>query len=734
MFPILYESITTGIIPQHNGLGILSDASSVICDHEANSIYELTFEYPISGKHAQDLAYRRVVKAKPNFSDEPQLFRIDRIGKVMNGKFTVYCKHISYDLSGFDIVSGNATSAVGACALLQNAAPGYSITTDKSVSANFKIGIPGSVKSYFVGREGSFLDVFGKAEIKYDNFSVRLLQNAGQNRGVTIRYQKNLLELSQEIGSANLYTHVRCFYKDSDGNVTNSNKISTGLSLDVDRCLIVDVSNEFETTPTVSQLDQRAIRYKNENNLTVPTNNITLDFVQSGELRNRVDLFDTVNVYYEALGITRAEVKCIRTKFDVIREKYIEVEFGDAKFDVSDTIVNTTKTLADKPSTSFMADAISHATELITGNLGGYVINGHDSNGDGYPDENLIMNTPDINTATKVIRSNLGGIGFSQNGYAGPFTTAINYEGIVADAITTGTLNANLIKAGVLSDANGNSTIDMTSGVASLKNLRAKLNLSLLGENDVVKANLNHMGTDGSQFLLYDNSGHALVDLWAHNGDGSIQLNNSSGYQRVSLGGSLLRLQTASGNAHSELGLNANGGYLYLRDTNGNMRTDIHSNSKGGEVYFYNQSRLVAYLGAGSTSGDGVFFFKNSSGADKIYGQGQTGQLTCVSLVQTSSRKVKENIKPLTDEETRKILELEAVSFDYKNKDEGTDKRGFIAEDVAEILPNLVTPEQGERPATLDYIEMIPYLQAIIKQQELRIKALEEMIQSIKGE
>lgn len=757
MFPILYESITTGIIPQHNGLGILSDASSVICDHEANSIYELTFEYPISGKHAQDLAYRRIVKAKPNFTDEPQLFRIDRIGKVMNGKFTVYCKHISYDLSGFDIVSGNATSAVGACTLLQNAAPGYSITTDKSVSANFKIGIPGSVKSYFVGREGSFLDVFGKAEIKYDNFSVRLLQNAGQNRGVTIRYQKNLLELSQEIGSANLYTHVRCFYKDSDGNVTNSSKISTGLTLDVDRCLIVDVSDEFDTTPTVSQLNQRAIRYKNENNLTVPTNNITLDFVQSGELRNRVDLFDTVNVYYEALGITRAEVKCIRTKYDVIREKYIEVEFGDAKFDVSDTIVNTTKTLADKPSTSFMADAIAHATELITGNRGGYVINGHDSNGDGYPDENLIMNTPDINTATKVIRSNLGGIGFSQNGYAGPFTTAINYEGIVADAITTGTLNANLIKAGVLSDANGNSTIDMTSGIASLKNLRAKLNLSLLGENDVVKANLNHMGTDGSQFLLYDNSGHALVDLWAHNGDGSIQLNNSSGYQRVSLGGNLLRMQTSSGKIHIDMGLNTAGGYLSVNNTSGNNKVNVdidsasngrtrfyngsnneymslHNNGKGGEITINNASRMVAYLGAGSTSGDGVFFFKNSSGADKIYGQGQTGQLTCVSLVQTSSRKVKENIKPLTDEEARKILELEAVSFDYKNKDEGTDKRGFIAEDVAEILPNLVTPEQGERPATLDYIEMIPYLQAIIKQQELRIKALEEMIQSIKGE
>ena len=696
MFPILYESITTGIIPQHNGIGILSDASSVICDHEANSIYELTFEYPISGKHAQDLAYRRVVKAKPNSIDEPQLFRIDRIGKVMNGKFTVYCKHISYDLSGFDIVSGNATSAVGACALLQNAAPGYSITTDKNVSANFKIGTPGSVKSYFVGREGSFLDVFGKTEIKYDNFSVKMLQNAGQNRGVTIRYQKNLLELSQEIGSANLYTHVRCFYKDTDGNVTNSSKISTGLSLDVDRCLIVDVSDEFETTPTVSQLDQRAIRYKNENNLTVPTNNITLDFVQSGELRNRVDLFDTVNVYYEALGITRAEVKCIRTKYDVIREKYIEVEFGDAKFDVSDTIVNTTKTLADKPSTSFMADAISHATELITGNLGGYVINGHDSNGDGYPDENLIMNTPDINTATKVIRSNLGGIGFSQNGYAGPFTTAINYEGIVADAITTGTLNANLIKAGVISDVNGNSSIDMTSGVATLKNMKAKQSLELIDANGTKRGFFQYIKSAGEPHLgIVDANNRALAEIWGNTIGGNIRLSNTSGKRFLDIYSS------------------SYGGSIAVKDSSENINTNIFTGSSGqGEVY----------IGVG--------------GSVNVYLHGGSGNITCVSLTQTSSRKVKENIKPIEDSD--KILVLQAVSFDYKAKAQGTDKRGFIAEDVAKVLPNLVS--EGDVPS-LDYIGMIPYLQDVVKKQdkritelENRIARLEEMLQSSKGE
>ena len=87
---------------------------------------------------------------------------------------------------------------------------------------------------------------------------------------------------------------------------------------------------------------------------------------------------------------------------------------------------------------------------------------------------------------------------------------------------------------------------------------------------------------------------------------------------------------------------------------------------------------------------------------------------------------MKENIKPIED--ANKILELDAVSFDYKNKGLGTDKRGFIAEDVAEILPNLVTPETDETPASLDYTGMIPYLQTVIKEQEKRIKALEDKL------
>lgn len=699
MYPILYEQITAGTVPQHNGLGMLSDCISCKVEQARNDIYELTMEYPISGLHAEELAVRRVLKVKPNFTDNPQLFRINRISKVLNGKFTVFAKHIGYDLSGYDISSGTATSAAAAALLLQNAASGWSITTDKTTTGSFKIDTPASVKSYFVGREGSFLDVFGGADIKYDNFSVQFLQHAGQDRGVTIRYGKNLLELSQEIGGSNLYTHVKCYWK-KETNVVIGDKVATGLTLDVPNVLTVDVSQDYEDAPTVQTLTTRAQQYINSNNLTVPTNNITLDFAQSGELANRVDLCDTVSVYYEALGITRAQVKCIRTVWDCIKEKYIETEFGDSVQTLADTIAIASKQLAAKPNISFMEEAVKHATELITGNLGGYVVL-HDSNGDGEPDEILIMDTADITTATKVWRWNKNGLGYSGTGYSGSYGTAITADGkIVADFITTGTLNANLIKAGVISDVNSNSSIDMTNGQAIMNLFTAKNNFKIINAS-----NSKTMGM-----------------IFPYSQGGSLQLNDSNE------------------NGRANLFATDNGGYLYLYNSSGTRTLSISGIS--GEITSYGS--IIKKNGNGDTvanlfadsSGNSQYYFYDSSETGTIFLHGNSGNITCVSLTQTSSRKIKENIKPIDDAE--KILELQAVKFDFKSKNLGTNQRGFIAEDVEKILPNLV--HDGDMPS-INYTGMIPYLQEVVKQQqrkiddlESRIKALEKMIQSDKGD
>ena len=107
--------------------------------------------------------------------------------------------------------------------------------------------------------------------------------------------------------------------------------------------------------------------------------------------------------------------------------------------------------------------AVNSATKLITGNNGGVVITILDNNG--KPTELVIADTGNINTAQKIWRWNASGLGFSSNGYNGTYALAITSDGhIVADFITTGTLNANLIKTGILKSANGKTQIDMTNG------------------------------------------------------------------------------------------------------------------------------------------------------------------------------------------------------------------------------------------------------------------------------
>ena len=88
----------------------------------------------------------------------------------------------------------------------------------------------------------------------------------------------------------------------------------------------------------------------------------------------------------------------------------------------------------------FFEDEINASAELITGNKGGYIVI-NDSDGDGFPDEILILDTSDIDTAQRIWRWNKNGLMFQnkETGTAAEF--ALTMEGKI---------NANLITVGVL--------------------------------------------------------------------------------------------------------------------------------------------------------------------------------------------------------------------------------------------------------------------------------------------
>lgn len=108
-------------------------------------------------------------------------------------------------------------------------------------------------------------------------------------------------------------------------------------------------------------------------------------------------------------------------------------------------------------------------------------------------------------------------------------------------------------------------------------------------------------------------------------------------------------------------------------------------------------------------------------------------KLYASSFVNQSSRRYKENIKPMSEEEGRKILQLEPVSFDYKEKHGGEkDVFGFIAEDANEVIPHAVT-KIGDVPDGIDYSRYVAHLVKMVQIHEEEIRELRSENESLKN-
>lgn len=474
---ILYESTETAFTT--NGLGYLPDTASCIVTEERNGEFELEMEYPITGKRYSELELRRILFAKPNPYAEPQPFRIYSMSKPISGMVTINAEHISYDLSGYPVSPFTSYSASSAMTLLKSKSVvthPFTFWTDKSTSATMEVTEPSSARSLLGGDDGSILDTYG-GEYEFDKFKVKLHNNRGEDRGVTIRYGKNLTDLKQEENCSSVYTGAYPYwYSDEDGLVEATGKIVNAEgTYNFQRIMILDCSSLFDEKPTAAQLKTAAEQYMSENKVGVPTVSLDVSFVSLANteeykdiaLLETVYLCDTVTVEFPELGVS-ATAKCIKTVYDVLTDKYNSIELGETKSNLASTIASQSKAIEAAPTKSFLEQAIDSATQLITGGLGGYVVIHSSSGDDAHPDEILIMDKPDISTATKVWRWNKSGFGYSSTGYNGPYKTAITMNGaIVADFITTGTMQGNIVKAGTISSQDGSSYWDLDGSFAN---------------------------------------------------------------------------------------------------------------------------------------------------------------------------------------------------------------------------------------------------------------------------
>ena len=488
MIPILYKADAVDF--STFGIGALSECTLCEVTEERNGAFECTLKYPVTGRLFSELKNERLIKAKPNDTSKEQLFRIYRITTPINGIVTIYAQHISYDLSNIaELVWSSAmiSPSLAMSRLFTKTATthNFKCSTDFSTAKPFSVSKPKSVRACLGGSEDSMLDLWG-GEYEWDNFNVILHSKRGKDNGVVIEYGKNLTDMEQDNDFTDVYTDILPYAVFSDENTEKVITLSEITLPIIDnparpKTLIKDFTEFFDDKASINEnsLRNKAKNFIKANPLGVETPTLTVAFEplwkqpEYSAILERVSLCDTVTIRHSALGIT-AKSKVIKTVYDSLAEKYVSITLGTAKSNFVNTVGDIKTELSEvKTKTEhfplLINTAVKNATSLITGQTGGYVVINTNSVS-GQPYELLILDAPTIESAVNVWRWNVGGLGFSKNGYNGPYETAITSDGqIVADFITSGSLTANIIKAGVISSFDNSSWWDLESGEVHLK-------------------------------------------------------------------------------------------------------------------------------------------------------------------------------------------------------------------------------------------------------------------------
>ena len=718
MIPILYSPTTTSFTT--GGIGKLIDAGSCIVTEERNGSYELEMTYPITGHLYDEIKQRSIIFAKPSPAQSEQPFRVYRITKPLNKVVTIYAAHISYDLSGIPVKNFTSQSVQAALTALTTSSVisnPFTFWSDKTNSGVMEIKTPTPCRTIL----SNILDAYG-GEYEFDKYTVKLHSLRGFDNGVSIKYGKNLTDLEQDENCSNVYTGVLPYWTGNDTTVSGSVVNAPG-TYDFTRILPVDFTSDFEEQPSMTQLNNAATNYISANNIGIPEVNLTVSFVhlnQTEEYKNlgifeRVELGDTIKVEFAAMGVS-STARCVKTVYNTLLERYDNVELGEVKKGLADTISSQTSSIIDISKNSGVSSAVKAAimaaSEAITGQKGGSVIL-HDTRGGNKPNELLFLDNDDISQAQKVWRFNLSGFGYSSNGYEGPYTTAITRDGsIVADFITTGSMDAARVTAGILKSQDGRVQFDLTAGTLMIKNSGGNIKLSF-----DANGNLTIRGA------VYASSGEFTGKITANSGSiGGFtiygnRLEGGSCTLYSDVGGGELKLGEVTLDGYGGLGINRNvaidPGSLYVTED-----IDAEGSISAENIY------------AGSdVSAIGTFYanLPNSSGGETVYWGSNTRRF----VYHGSSRKYKKDITSVTAKEAQKILKLNPVTFVYKDDEEEALQHGLIAEEVYELYPEMIGMKKGEIDS-MHYEQLWAPLIKIVQMQDTRIKQLEESLKNAK--
>lgn len=417
-----------------------------------------------------------------------------------------------------------------------------------------------------------------------------------------------------------------------------------------------------------ANLKKKAEKYLAENQyelLTLEVNAVDLSMLDSSI--DAFNLGDSVNALAEPYGMDAWFPVQKMTTYLQEPKKNELVLSNTLKKSYTQQMASLTNQLDEKipQQSTILQMAKNNASELIKTATNGYIVLNMDE--DGNPKELLIMDTKDIDTAKKVWRWNINGLGYSHTGYNGEYGLAMTMDGkIVADFITAGTMYADRIKGGTLT-LGGH---DNDNGVMEVRDASgkvcARINVSGINVNDKFIVDLNgHMKCIDGEFEGTIKSKNAEIT------GGTIKLESDN------TDTSLIGLKADSRYGELVTGIGAYGMQLKLSD----KKTTIMWHGltiPGGGLLEYNMETGESDVGA--TNG----FFSTILTNALTASTGHIGTLTTDSSAVTKSDwNTKHDISLLNKEDAAAfIYSLKPSRFKYRDGTSGRYHHGLIAQEL----------------------------------------------------
>ncbi|WP_334103868.1 phage tail spike protein [Leuconostoc lactis] len=353
--PIIFEKGTRDFSTL--GLGLLSDAIQATTTEEFNGQFIFEMDYPVSGNNADLIRENRIIVVNSGHILKRQGFIIRQIVRKIDLTMTVYAEHVSYAtldvaLAPMGTISGDAKTALENWKRMLVPAVDFTVDSDILTTNSTSIGAPEfeTARQGLGGHAGSILDVWG-GEYQFDNWHIRLLKQRGKSANAIIAYGRNLISFEQDTNIADTYTSVYPYYQENSGDDGNKTHFLPERTVDSEfvgkypnpKVLMLDLSNKFKDVADYSETKLRnyALSYIQSNNIGVPKVNMKISTVDlsraTGGFSEDIDLGDTVNVYFEKLGITTS-AKVIKAVWNVLSDDYDKFEIGARRSSLTESI------------------------------------------------------------------------------------------------------------------------------------------------------------------------------------------------------------------------------------------------------------------------------------------------------------------------------------------------------------------------------------------------------------